>query len=209
MTKSVSKEPGVSQDSSGIISWMLKAKGVPQSKIKLLVDSKEEVRKAWERDERGSKGFPLNTWYLLSELESRLNGWRPRPRLRHMSLPKTLTRLSDVLPEKVVREVHEYLYEEPFQDALTEMAANVSEKAFARIRTTIETALEVRRFGEQALPTPRGNWLHRQILGIVRAAQPDRITDSEMAQLFNYLCPCGHEHKREAMKKFRSRHAPR
>jgi hypothetical protein len=191
------------------MSWMLKAKGVPKRKTKLLLDSKEQVRKAWDRDERGTKGFPLNTGYLLSELEARLNGWRPRRRLRHVSQPKTLTRLNDILPEKIVQEVHEYLYEEPFQDALIEMSANVSEKAFARIRNTIETALEVRRFGEQALPTPRGNWLHRQILGIIRAAQPDRITDSEMAQLFDHLCPCGHEHNREAMKKFRSRHSPR
>ena len=209
MARRVSTEPRANQDSSAVMSWMLKAKGVPKKKIKLLLDSKEQVRKAWDRDEHGTKGYPLNTGYLLSELEARLNGWRPRRRLRHVRQPETLTRLNDILPEKIVREVHEYLYEEPFQDALAEISAHSSEKLFARIRNTIETALEVRRFGEQALPMPRGNWLHRQILGIVRAAEPERITDSEMAQLFDHLCPCGHEHKRETIKKFRSRHSPR
>jgi len=189
---------------------MLKAKGVPKGKIKLLLDSAEQIRLAWDRDDRGTKGSPLNTLYLLSELEARLlKKWRSR-KIRFIPYPKAPTRLSDILPEKVVRQVHEYLYEEPFQDALDELhSGDAADAARERIKNTLETALDVGAYGEQALPAPRGNWLHRQMLGIIRAAVPERVTDSEMTKLFDYLCPCGSEHNRETMKKFRWRHSER
>lgn len=203
------KSATITQRNSELVSWMLKAKGVPKGKIKLLVDSGEHIRTAWDRDARGTEGFPVNTEYLISELEARLKGWRPR-KIHRIPHPKVPTRLSDVLPEKMVRQVHEYLYEEPFQDALDELtSAETIHGALARIKNTLETALYVGKFGEQALPTPRGNWLHRQMLGLIRAAIHERITDSEIAKLFDYFCPCGTEHNREAIKKFRWRHSRR
>ena len=66
--------PKEDRTSSAIVPWMLKAKGVPKGKIKLLLDSKEQIRMAWERDSQGTKGFPLNTSYLFLDLESQLMG---------------------------------------------------------------------------------------------------------------------------------------
>jgi hypothetical protein len=194
-----------SRDASFIPVWMLKGKGLPKRNIKLLLDSREEIRVAWERDNRGTEGFPMNTEFLLGEVEARLKGWRPR-RVRSVSYPKAPTRLLDILPEKIVRQVHAYLHEEPFVDALGELLLDDAlMKALGRIKETIETALYFYRFGEQALPKPRGNWLHRQILSVIQASTSEKFTDSELAELFNYFCPCGSGHNREAMKKFRWR----
>jgi hypothetical protein len=194
-----------SRDSSAIPGWMLKGKGLPKRKIKLLLDSREEIRVAWERDNRGTEGFPMNTAFLLDEIEARLKGWRPRT-VRSVPYPKAPTRLLDILPEKVVRQVHEYLHEEPFLDALDELrSADADMKALGRIKETIDTALDFARFGEQALPKPRGNRLHRRILLSIQASTSEKFTDSELAELFDYFCPCGSGHNREAMKKFRWR----
>jgi hypothetical protein len=203
------KLPTTAQHNSEIMSWMLKAKSVPKGKIKLLLESAELIRVAWEGDGRGGKGFPLNTTYAFWELEDQLRGSRSH-RIRFIPYRKPPTRLSDILPEKVVRQVHEYLYEEPMDDALDELSSpETIHGALARIKNTVETALYVQQFGEQALPAPRGNWLHRQMLGLIRAAIPQKITDSETAKLFDYLCPCGGAHNRETIKKFRWRHSVR
>lgn len=61
-----------------LVEWMLKSKGVSKGNIKLLLDSTEDIRVAWDRDDRGTKGFPMNTAHLLAEIEARLKGWRPR-----------------------------------------------------------------------------------------------------------------------------------
>ncbi len=201
--------PRADRTSSAIVPWMLKAKGVPKGKVKLLVDSKEQIRLAWERDSQGTKGFPLNTSYLFLDLESQLMGRKPR-KIRSIPYPKVPTRLSDILPEEVVQRVHEYLYEQPFEDALAEVhSADTANASLERLKNTIETALEVRHFGDEALPAPRGNWLHRQLLGIITAVAPEKVTDSEMVELFDHFCPCGIEHNREAIKKFRWRHSRR
>jgi hypothetical protein len=74
-----------------------------------------------------------------------------------------------------------------------------------RIKGKIETALYFARVGEQPLPKPRANWLHRQILSFIQASTSEKFTDSELAELFDYFCPCSSGHNREAMKKFRWR----
>jgi nitrate reductase beta subunit len=193
-----------------VLGWMLKSKGLSKEKMGLLLASRDQIRKAWQRDERGKKGFPLNTQYLLWELEARLQGvWRERKAGKiQVPYPKAPKRLRDILSEKIVSQVHEYLHEEPFQDALEELhAADAHWAALKRIQDTIVTALEVGQFGEQTLPKPRGNWLHRQMLRLIRAATSEHFTDSEMAELFEYLCPCGAQHSRETVKKFRWRHS--
>jgi hypothetical protein len=188
--------------------WMLKSKGLSKKKIALLLATRDQLRRAWDQDEHGIEGFALNTAYSLGELEARLGGRRPRSvRLaRYLKPPR---RLSDLLPDKTVQQVHEYLYGESFQDALKDVhTADTAKKALERIKNTLENALYVTVFGKERLPVPRGNWLHRQILRTIQATNA-KFSDSEMAELFNYFCPCGTEHKREAMKKFRSRHSLR
>jgi hypothetical protein len=102
--------------------------------------------------------------------------------------------------------VHEYLHEEPFREALAELrSADTQSRALNRIKETINSALYVERHGYETLPKPRGNWLHRQVLGVFTAVAPGKLSDSEMVKLFDYFCPCGTQHNREAMKKFRWR----
>ena len=152
-------------------------------------------------------GFPMNTANLLYEIESKLKGQPVRYRkLRKIPYPRVPRRLQDILPERTVRQVHEYLHEEPFDEALVELhdPENRS-RAFQRIKETIENSLFAEHYGYESLPKPRGNWLHRQIIGVLSAVAPGKISDSEMVQLFDYICPCGIEHNREAMKKFRWR----
>lgn len=179
-------------------------KELPKKNAELLLNYAERIRKAWRRDKKGGEPYPLNTASALSELEAKLNGRIPR-RLRFVPVPKDPKRLRDILPEYVVRQVHEYLHEEPFTDALDQLHTMSFDRALARIEATVTTALAVDLLGAGMLPKPRGNWIHRQILKVVRAAHPGKLSDTEMAELFNQLCPCGIKHNREAMKKFRSR----
>ncbi len=191
-----------------LVEWMLKSKDVPKGNIKLLLESKDEIRHAWDRDDRGTANFPMNTACLLSEIESRLKGWRPRRRGKKgiRIVPKKPKCLRDILPESDVEQVHEYLHEEPFQEALGELySADGHSRALDRIKETVDSALFVVQHGYETLPKPRGNWLHRQVLGMLSTAAPGKFSDREMAKLFNYFCPCGVEHNREAMKKFRWR----
>jgi hypothetical protein len=188
------------------IEWMLKSKNVSKGNIKLLLESRDDISHAWDRDDHGTKGFPMNTAHLLYEIEMTLKGWRPRRRKPGIPYPKTPTRLLDILPESTVRQVHEYLHEEPFQEALAELhSADTQSRALNRIKETVNSALYVERHGYETLPKPRGNWLHRQVLGVFTAVAPGNFSDSEMVKLFDYFCPCGTEHNRETMKKFRWR----
>jgi len=190
-----------------LVEWMLKSKGVSKGNIKLLLESKAQIRQAWDWDDHGTKGFPMNTAQLLYEIETRLKGWRPRRRKhRKLPYPKAPTRLHDILPESTVRQVHEYLHEEQFHEALAELqSADTQSRALNRIKETINNALYAEQHGYETLPKPRGNWLHRQVLGALTAAAPGKFSDSEMVKLFDYFCPCGTEHNRETMKKFRWR----
>src|SRR5713226_8087083 len=70
-----------------LVEWMLKAKGVSKRNIRLLLSSTDKIRLAWDRDHRGTKTFPMNTAFLLSEIEARLKGWRPRM-VRSVPYPK-------------------------------------------------------------------------------------------------------------------------
>jgi len=191
-----------------LVELLLKSKRVSKGNIRLLLDSTEQIRQAWDQDNRGTKGFPLQTAGSLYEIETRLKGGRPRKRRKG---PKGIrikvpTQLRDILPDKTVHRVHEYLYEEPFKEALVELySADVKSQALERIRNTILNALTVEQYGYEALPKPRGNWLHRQLLGVLTTAAPGKFSDSDMAKLFDYFCPCGTAHNRETMKKFRWR----
>lgn len=189
------------------LSWVLKGKGLSKLKVDLLLSLREDLAEAWDRDDHGTKRFPMNTEYLLGDRQAEIKGVRSRPRKhRHLPYPKVPTRAQDILPERDLRDIHEYLHEEPFQDALDEThSPDLHMKALERIRETLNTALYFHYHGEEALPKPRGNWLHRRILSFVQESVPERFTDSELARLFEYLCPCGSSHNREAMKKFRWR----
>jgi hypothetical protein len=102
--------------------------------------------------------------------------------------------------------VHEYLHEEPFREALVDLYSHEGHShALKRIRETVEAALFAVQHGYETLPKPRGNWLHRQILDVLTAAAPGKFSDRDMTKLFDYFCPCGTPHNREAMKKFRWR----
>ena len=62
------------------IEWMLKSKNVSKGNIKLLLESRDDISHAWDRDDHGTKGFPMNTSHLLYEIEMTLKGWRSRRR---------------------------------------------------------------------------------------------------------------------------------
>jgi hypothetical protein len=193
-----------------LVEWMLKSKDVSKGNIKLLLESKDQIRQAWDWDDQGTKNFPMNTGQLLYEIETTLKGWRPRKRRKKTHkrgiILKQMTRLQDILPESTVELVHEYLHEEPFGEALAELhSPDDRSRAFNRIKDTITNALYAEHFGYETLPKPRGNWLHRQILGALASAAPGKFTDSDMVKLFDYFCPCGSEHNRDAIKKFRWR----
>jgi hypothetical protein len=178
----------------------------------LLTRTAGQLRTAWRRDKAGSDGFPFNTAYLIGDVKARLHGWRPA-RIFRLRAPKSrpLKQLGDLLKEKTVRAVYEYLYEEPFEDAMRQLNAGYreGEQAFNQISEAVKVALGVSWIGEEMLPKPRGNWLHRQLLEVAKAAHLGHLTNREMAEFFDDLCPCGSKHTRETIKKFRQRRASR
>jgi hypothetical protein len=195
---------------ASVVEWMLKSKDVSKGNIKLLLESKEAIKQAWNWDDQGTKNFPVNTGQALYEIETSLKGSRPSRKRRNSRnkgiVPRQAARLADILPESTVEQVHEYLHEEPFREALAELySPEGRSRAFNRIKDTISNALNAEHYGYETLPKPRGNWLHRQLLRALTAAAPGKFTDSDMVKLFDYFCPCGSEHNREAMKKFRWR----
>jgi len=151
----------------------------------------------------------MNTAYLLAEAKDRLRK-KPPPRLiRRIPAPR-LPRTIDALLKgvsRIVPAVYEYMYEEPLQDAFVRWRLRLDENAYAQICDAVDKSLGVSQYGEEALPNPRGNWLHRQLLDLASAAGLAGLTSREMAQFFQYLCPCGVEHSRETIKKFRQRRA--
>lgn len=178
-----------------------------KKRAQLLTRISQQLKTAWRSDKAGSDGFPLNTAYVVSDLMARLHNRRPSRRIRRLPIPKTPKRLGDVLNERLVRKVHEYLYEEPFGKALGQFYSTEGEQASEQIRETINVVLAVSRHGEEMLPKPRGNWLHRHLLEVAKAANLGNLTNREMAEFFDDLCPCGSKHSRETMKKFRQRRA--
>jgi hypothetical protein len=181
-----------------------------EKRAQLLTGIAEQLRTAWRRDKAGSNGFPMNTSYVVGEVKARLRGWRPS-RIFRLRAPKSkpLKRLGDILKEETIRGVYEYLYEEPLKDALSRLESSYGEgeQAFDQISEAVRVALSVSWIGVEMLPKPRGNWLHRQLLEVATAANLANLTNREMAEFFNDLCPCGAKHSRETIKKFRQRHA--
>jgi hypothetical protein len=192
------------------VELLLKSKGVSKGNIRLLLDSSERIKQAWDDDDRGTNNFPLQTAGTLYEIESAVKGPRPgkiRQRKKRMGVRvKVPTQLRDILPELTVRLVHEYLHEEQFKEALLAMRSDDSRVAASRrIEETLLRAFKVHDYGFESLPKPRGNWLHRKLLDLLTASTTEQFSDSEMAKLFDYFCPCGNAHSRETIKKFRWR----
>jgi hypothetical protein len=184
---------------------------VPKKRAQLLTSVRKALKTAWSSDRQGSDGFPLRTDHVLFEIVTRLRGRRARRirRLPKPKTPKTLKELFDADLARTIHTVHEYLYEESLTDAFNRLDSPVVHEAFDQINHAVKVALDVNRYGAQTLPRPRGNWIHRQLLQIARAAKLESLTNREMAEFFNYLCPCGARHTREAIKKFRQRHSGR
>jgi hypothetical protein len=183
-----------------------------RKRVQLLTRTTAQLRTAWRRDRAGSDGFPFNTAYLIGEVRARLQGGSPRRSLRlGAPKPKPLKQLGDILKEKTVRAVYEYLYEEPFSDAMRQLNAGYreGEQAFNQISEAVKVTLGVSWIGAEMLPKPRGNWLHRQLLEVAKAAHLGHLTNREMAEFFDDLCPCRSKHTRETIKKFRQRRASR
>jgi hypothetical protein len=192
------------------IELLLKSKGVSKGNVRFLLDSSQRIKQAWDDDDRGAKSFPLQTAGTLYEIESAMKAPRPakiRKRNKRTGIRvKVPTQLRDILPEQTVRQVHEYLHEEQFKDALLAMRSDDSRvSAYRRIEETLMRAFRVHDFGFESLPKPRGNWLHRKLLDVLTASTSEQFSDSEMAKLFDYFCPCGNAHSRETIKKFRWR----
>src|SRR6266852_2950178 len=138
-----------------LVEWMLKSKDVSKGNIKLLLESKEQIRQAWDWDDHGTKNFPVNTANLLYQIETTLKGQKRRRRStrRKGIRPKAPTRLQDILPERMVQQVHEYLHEEPFREALAEMySADPPSHALNRIKDTIDKTLFAEVYGYETLP---------------------------------------------------------
>ena len=184
---------------------------------KILSELSAQLRHTWGVDRKGTRGFPVNTAYLLAGVENRLRRRAPPRRIRKLPAPR-LPRTIDALLKgvsKLVPRVYEYMYEEPIEDAFARLSGPPGRtnhrvsgdgiSAYGQICDAVTTSLGVEAHGDQILPSPRGNWLHRQILDLATTAGLGDLTNREMEQFFEDVCPCGAKHSRETLKKFRQR----
>jgi len=180
---------------------------------KILTELRAQLRQSWRRDGKGTQGFPMNTAYLLAAAEDRLRRKRPPRPIRRVPTPLVSATIhafvKGVLKEvrRFLPTVYEYMYEEPLHDAFARWRLHSDPNAYERIWDALDKSLDVSQHGEAALPNPHGNWLHRQLLDLAGAAGLAGLTNREMVQFFQFLCPCGARHNREAIKKFRQRRA--
>lgn len=180
--------------------------------VKLLWEAKEWLKTAWERDRKDPTSYPLNTSYVLAEIQeslSRRSGDRNTTvRITKPRAPKTLTKL---VPEKLVKSIWEEHHSGTFRDALRRAAGfdregqEKSWKAFQGIIRAMEIAYLVRFFGLELLPKPKVSILHRGLDQIAKAAGLEEQTEEGFAEFLDDLCPCGITRHKEAIRKLSSR----
>jgi hypothetical protein len=179
---------------------------------RLLWQGRERLKVAWGWDQKDPKGYPMNTYLALIEIENSLTnplGASPRTRLStKLKIPGTLWEL---ISEKTVKAIWEDNHNRSFEEAIAQATpthydeVRKSQKVFKAIIRAIEKAYVVDYVSWQLLPRPKVNILHKGLNEIAKAAGIEDQTEAGFAEFLDDLCPCGLKNHREAVRKLASR----
>ena len=179
--------------------------------INLLWKSRERLKVAWKRDQEHPKSYPVNTSFALAEIRLGVTGQPAVRPVKHLRLPTTPRRLTELVSERTVKAIWEENHSGRFEDAIAQAAAtdrenpNRSWKIFQSIIRAIESAYLVDYVSLDLLQRPKVNILHTGLHEIAKAAGIGDQTEKGFAEFLDDLCPCGLKNHREAVRKLFSR----
>ena len=163
------------------------------------------------------KSFPVNTNYAFGEINKWIDDCRrkgePEIERRRLGIPRPRSpkRFSDLVGDGVIRAVFEDHNVGSYSDAL-KLAASGNKSAhrtFWKILKAIEPAYFISRFGDDAAPKPKVNFLHRNLLKIADSLDLSDLTHEGIVEFLDDLCPCRKKHTAGAIRKLRQRAARR
>ena len=180
----------------------------------ILWAAKVLLRGAWKKDLRHPRSYPLHTSVALEQIERIFRKKEMRAaREKFFPDPRTLKKLTHLIPEKTVRIVWQDHHAETFDQALRK-AGSIGRrgvslkdgwKAFKAIERAMEIAYLVTFYGDDFLPKPKNSILHRGLDQIVRMAGLQDLTTAGFAEFLDDLCPCGLKSHKESVRKMESR----
>ena len=123
--------------------------------------------------------------------------------------PPPLLCLSDLVDEKTIKAVYELQNDGRYEDALRLAAPGDRESHIVRrkILYAVSAAYLIHSFGDEFIPKPEVQFLHRNLLKIADLVGMNELTHRGIAEFTDDLCPCGKEHKAGTIGRLRKRWA--
>ncbi|SPE32803.1 hypothetical protein SBA2_700004 [Acidobacteriia bacterium SbA2] len=180
---------------------------------RVLEDAAGRLEWTWEVDKKDPKSYPVNTINAFYEIR----GWMEdckrgeRPEVEHKGLrlhkSRPPKRFSELVDDSFIKIVYEDQNAGSYSDALRCAASGdrSAGRTFRKILNAVKGAYFIVHYGEHAAPKPRVHFLHRNLLEIADELQLSDLTPEGMAEFLNDLCPCGKNHKPDAIRKLRRR----
>ena len=188
------------------------AKWVESDEVRrLLWNSKERLKVAWETDQKHPKDYPINTSFALAEIRENMTKSGGTRSIRHLPDSKTPKSLPELISERTVKTIWEENHSGRFEDAIAQAAiADYKEsdkrwKVFQGIIRAMEAAYLAEYWGLELLAKPKVNTLHKGLDEIAKAAGIEDQVEKGFAEFLDDLCPCGLKKHREAVRKLSSR----
>jgi hypothetical protein len=184
----------------------------PPELVRVLEDAKGQLKTAWELDQNDSK-YPINTAYMLSDIQSRLRSAPNETKQVELRPPRKPTKLDDLVPKKLVERIWEEQHSGTYLDAIRKAALtdykgqDKSCQVFQSIVRAIEIAYLVNFLGTEFLPKPKISILHRGLQRISILAGLQGQPPRGFAKFLDDLCPCRLENHLGAARKLQSRMA--
>jgi hypothetical protein len=179
-----------------------------EKSVGILESATERLHWSWALDGRYPKCYPINTDTILSEIKTELSPSKVCSSSRGVSVPRGSTKsLLDLIDEHSVRTLYEQQHAESYNEALA-IASKGYGAGFAswkKIMNCVTTAYLIGFGGDDFIPKPKVNFLHRELLEIASSLGLNELTAEGLAEFYNDFCPCGKDHNGEAIRKLSKR----
>jgi hypothetical protein len=178
----------------------------------LLENLAGELKRSWKLDRKRPQRFPTNTWWLFVQIEDKLKN---KPVLLAGSKlppqPQTPGKFFDLIVERTVKAAYEDHNDDSYEHAL-KLAAKGDDKGYSawrKIIRALDVAYRIFHYGLDSAPMPRLQFLHRRLLEIAKSKHLGDQTLGGVVEFFDDVCPCGHKHRPDAIRKLEKRWARR
>lgn len=187
-------------------------KSLDEQTCGVLDDAAARLAWAWKVDVKYPKSYPANTSYAFDEItnwirEAQRHGLKNEGTKLRLLRSRPPRRFSDLVDDRTLRAVYEDQNTGSYLDALK--CARSGDKSapyiFRKILKAAEWAYFIGHFGDDFAPRPRVNFLHRNLLKIAELLQLTDLTHKGLVEFLDDLCPCGHGHRLDAVRKLRKR----